>query len=397
MAGVRFTEKVIDALAPVARKQYVTWEADLKGFGVRVSPAGAKTFILKYRLASGRVRWKTLGRVGELALEKARRHAKDDIGIVARGGDPLTDTDTARNAVTVATAAQQFLDDYVSTRKKPATLRLYTLAINGHITPHLGTMSIADVGATDAIRLHHRLRATPYLANRVQAVLSKLLAWSVTERYRDAGPNPCQGIEKFPEKKRKAYLDAAQYARLGRALRTVEITPGPRTAITLLLLTGARPQEIVTLQWTHVDLAGAALRLPDSKTGEKTIHLSPEAIKLLKRWPRFASSPYVFPGTGHGTRAGLHLHASTLSHIWCELRTAAKLDGIRLYDACRHSYASVAVSRHGLTLAQIGAQLGHSQPATTQRYSHLHDDVAKQHATAIGGTIAAALKQRVRR
>jgi site-specific recombinase XerD len=70
---------------------------------------------------------------------------------------------------------------------------------------------------------------------------------------------------------------------------------------------------------------------------------------------------------------------------------------VRLYDACRHSFASMAVSQHGLTLAQIGEQLGHSQPATTARYAHLHDDAAKRNATAIGGSIAAALKRRVRR
>ena len=119
-------------------------------------------------------------------------------------------------------------------------------------------------------------------------------------------------------------------------------------------------------------------------------------MKLLKRWPRFARSPYVFPGNGAARRKGAHLHASTLAHVWADLRTAAKLEDVRLYDACRHSFASVAVSQHGLSLAQIGEQLGHSQPATTQRYAHLHDDVAKQNATAIGGTIAAALKRRAR-
>ena len=98
MAGVsRLTERVIDALQPAPDAQYVRWDADVKGFGVRVSPAGAKTFTLKYRLASGRVRWKTLGRVGTVALEQARVYAKDDIGIVARGGDPLVQTDRARD------------------------------------------------------------------------------------------------------------------------------------------------------------------------------------------------------------------------------------------------------------------------------------------------------------
>ena len=106
-------------------------------------------------------------------------------------------TDAARDAFTVATVAQRFLDDYVTPRKKPSTVRLYRLAIDAHITPRLGAVPIADVSHEDAVKLHDRLRATPILANRVLAVLSKLLAWSMTKaKYRPAGANPCHGIEK---------------------------------------------------------------------------------------------------------------------------------------------------------------------------------------------------------
>jgi integrase len=398
MSASRLSKRTIGALKPTPGAQYVQWDTEIKGFGVRVSPAGAKTFILKYRLHTGRVRWKTIGRVDQMALEKARRHAKDDTGIVARGGDPLSDKDAARDAFTVATVGEKFLAEYVMVRKKPSTQRLYRLAIDSHITPRLGAIPIADVSHADAVKLHERLKATPILANRTIAVLSKLLSWSMTKgRYRPAGPNPCHGIEKFEERRRKRYLDAAEYNRLGQALRSAPIQPGPRTAIELLLLTGARPDEIATLQWPHVNLAGAALNLPDSKTGEKTIHLSPAAVKLLKRWPRFARSSYVFPGNARGEEKSEHMHPSTLTHAWADLRTLAGLEDVRLYDACRHSFASVAVSKHGLTLAQIGEQLGHSQPATTQRYAHLHDDVAKRNASAIGSTIAAALAKPGRR
>jgi integrase len=148
--------------------------------------------------------------------------------------------DAARDAVTLATVAQRFLEDYVEAKRKPATLRLYRLAITGHIVPRLGPIPIADVSSVDAAALHHRLRGTPYLANRALAVLSKLLAWSATAKYRAAGPNPCAGIEKYRERRRKRYLTADEYARLGRALRQAAIAPAPRTAIELLLLTGAR-------------------------------------------------------------------------------------------------------------------------------------------------------------
>ena len=122
---------------------------------------------------------------------------------------------------------------------------------------------------------------------------------------------------------------------------------------------------------------------------------SPEAVQVLKKWPRWARSPYVFPGTGRRVQ-GAHIHATTLAHTWAEIRAAAGLEDVRLYDACRHSFASTAVSQHGLSLAQIGQQLGHSQPATTARYAHLHDEVARKNAATVGGSIAKALRRGVR-
>jgi integrase len=394
------TQTQIADLTPRTGEQFVAWDPTLPGFGVRVSPSGTKAFIVKYRLHTGRVRWKTIGRVGALPLEKARKQAQTDIGLVASGKDPLTVIDAARDAVTLAAAADRFLEEHVTAKRKPATLRLYRLVIDAHLKPRLGALPIAEVDTDAAVKLHHRLKATPYLANRAIAVLSKLIAWSMTAKLRPAGANPCVGIEKYRERKRRRYLDAGEYARVGRALRAARqagtIAPAPLTAIELLLLTGCRPQEIATLQWAHVDLTGAALNLPDSKTGEKVVHLPGPAVQILKRWPRWAHSPYVFPGNGRGESKGAHIHATTLAHTWADVRSVVQLDDVRLYDACRHSFASMAVSQHGLTLAQIGEQLGHSQPATTARYAHLHNDVAKRHATAIGGSIASALKRRAR-
>ena len=157
-----------------------------------------------------------------------------------------------------------------------------------------------------------------------------------------------------------------------------------------------QPDLIASLQWSFVDLKRGVIRLPESKTGEKSIYRSAPAIKLLKRWPRFAESPYVFPGNGRRQK-GEHMHASTLTHTFQSIREAAELDDdLRLYDACRHSYASVAISDHGMSLAQIGEQLGHTQAQTTKRYAHLHETTGRQNADAIGGTIAAELKRRVR-
>ena len=392
----RLTLRTIEALEPRPGAQYVAWDREIRGFGVRVSPAGARTFIVKYRLPSGRVRWATIDRVGVVTLDQARRRARQFLGVVAAGDDPLRRKDAARGAPTLAAVADRFLEEHVEARRKPATVRLYRLAIDSHIRPLLGQLTIAGASLADVVRLHHRLRATPYLANRVLAVLSKLLSWADHHGYRPAGSNPCRGVEKYPEQSRRRYLSPAELKRLGAALRIAEryesIPPAAITVIRLLLLTGARVGEILSLRWSDVDLAGGALRLPDSKTGRKTILLPELAVEILKAWPRFAGSPFVFPGEGHGVRKGQH--RVSLTDPWAWVRCRARLADVRLHDL-RHSFASVAVS-DGQTLPVIGALLGHTQAATTQRYAHLMDDPLRAASDATAATIAAALTRRSR-
>ena len=392
LAG-RLTQRRIDALAPQVGARYVVWDGALPGFGVRVGQ-GTRTYVLKYRLVSGRVRWATLDRVGVTSLEKARKRARRYLGVVADGGDPLRLKDGARDAPTFGDVADRFLEQHVEARRKPATLRLYTLAINGHLRPRLGTVPIADVSTADVLRLHHRLRATPYMANRVLAVASKLMNWAAQHGYRDPHTNPCDGLEKFQEAARTRYLSPAELTRLGSALRVAvryaAISPAAIAAIRLLLFTGARVSEILSLRWSEVDLAGGALHLADSKTGAKTIVLNAPAIEVLRAWPTFAGSPYVFPGEGPGRRKGQH--RVSLADPWAWIRKRARFRDVRVHDL-RHSFASVGVS-NGQTLPIIGALLGHTQAATTQRYAHLMDDPLRAASAATGATIAAALDRR---
>jgi integrase len=349
-------------------------------------------------LHSGRVRWKTIGRFGVMPLEKARRQAQTDIGIVASGKDPLVVRDAARDAPTLGHVADRFLEDHVAARRKATTERLYRLVIDTHLKPRLGAVPIANLSADDVLKLHHRLRATPYMANRVVAVASKLFNWAATAGYRGPGPhvNPCDGIEKYRERPRKRYLTPHELTKLGCALRVAErrkaMTPGALTAIRLLMLTGARVSEILTLKWRDVDLATGTLNLSDSKTGAKTILLSAPAVDVLKTWPKWATSPYVFPGEGRGTRKGQH--RVNLTDAWAWARARAKIQDVRLHDL-RHSYAAVAVSS-GQTLPIIGALLGHTQAQTTQRYAHLMDDPLRAASNATAALIAVALKRRPR-
>src|SRR5262249_50156730 len=148
---------------------------DLKGFGVRINPAGTKTFIFCYRTPGGRLRWKTLGRAGALPIDEARRLARVDVGTVAAGQDPLKQTDAARGALTLRQVAERWMADFVKDKRKPATVRHYQQALDATILPILGSTPMADVSQADAVRLHESLRKTPVQANRILAALSSLL------------------------------------------------------------------------------------------------------------------------------------------------------------------------------------------------------------------------------
>jgi integrase len=170
---------------------------------------------------------------------------------------------------------------------------------------------------------------------------------------------------------------------LREAEQNKSCSPWVVAAIRLLALTGARRNEILTLQWDHVSEEHGCLMLPDSKTGRKAIRLSPPALALLQTIPRLKGNPYVICGE----RPGRHL--VNIESPWRRIRATAKLDDVRLHDL-RHSFASVAASG-GQSLVVIGKLLGHSQPATTARYAHLADDPVRAASDAVGKHIAAAM------
>jgi len=155
-------------------------------------------------------------------------------------------------------------------------------------------------------------------------------------------------------------------------------------AIRLLIFTGARLREILTLRWDQVDFERSMLLLADSKTGKKAIYLNPPSIEVLRNLPRLARNPHVICGGREGR------HLINLEKPWRSLRARAQLDDVRLHDL-RHSYASIAAAA-GLSLPVIGKLLGHSQPQTTARYSHLSADPLREANKEIGERLARLMR-----
>ena len=378
---LRLTKRIVDGLRP-GGKDAIFWDRDLAGFGVRVHATGRKLYIVQSRGPAGLKR-ATLGPAGEKTVEERRREAAAAIDRIKRGEDPRPPEPAPEP--TVADLAALCLKNHVAARCKPKTAKNYRIAIECHILPALGSKALKEVVPEDAGELHHGLRATPAAANQTIWVLSKMFSLAESWEMVPPGSNPCRHVRHYRDTPRERFLTPDEFRRIGDVLKTFEaegsMLPSAIAAIRLLMLTGCRSDEVLTLQWDDIDRAARVIRLRDSKTGPRMVPLTGPALAVLDRIEREDGVPWVFRGAKPKSRL------SCVSWHWRRVRTAAGLDDVRLHD-CRHSYASRALAL-GEGLPVIGRLLGHVTVGTTAKYAHLVRDAEKAAAARTGGSIAA--------
>jgi integrase len=381
----KLTKRSIEALAP-QEVDYIAWDDDVPGFGVRVMPSGRKSFVIQYRVGR-RSRRMVLGYVNVVTPEQARTMAIQHLAALRQGVDPLAERDGDRDAVTVKDLAARFDAEHIAVHLKPSTQKEYRCSLKKFILPFFGYRPIAEVSREEVARFHHKYRHVPYQANRCLEILSKMFNLAELWGLRPDGSNPRKHIKKYREEKRERFLSAAELRRVGEVLREMEAEglelPSAIPAVMLLILTGCRLNEIMTLRWEYVDLDAGVLNLPDSKTGAKTVYLGKPAIDTLRQLPRLPGNPWVIYGVKPGGRL------TDLQPFWQRVRARAGLKDARIHDL-RHTFASTAVAA-GQGLPMIGKLLGHTQVATTARYAHLAADPVKAAADDVAESIASAL------
>jgi integrase len=389
------TDKIVAALPPPTKGNRIRWDGG-SGFGVRVTSAGARAFVLRYRNAAGRDTQLTIGSARDWTVAKARKRADALRHEVDTGADPLKERKTTREALTVADLADRFEVEHLPDLR-PATSRDYRAMLRRHVRPALGNDKVSDV-APKAIRdLHRKIAATaPYVANRLVALLSKMFAFAIGEGMRT--DNPAKGAKRAPEEKRERFLSPAEIARLSDAL-AAHPERGSANAVRLLLLTGARRMEVLRATWGQFDLAKGVWLKPAATTKQKKDHrlpLSAPTRQLLtemraeadlederrQRW-RLPPLPFLFPG-----KEGQSV--TDIKHFWTAICRKAGIEGVRLHDL-RHTHASILASI-GLSLPIIGALLGHTQQSTTHRYAHLMDDPLRAATERLGAIVTGAVK-----
>ena len=375
----RITKRTVDAIKLHDRER-VVWDDDLKGFGVRVHPSGRKVYIVKTRY-QGRIIKMTIGPHDAVSATYARVRAAEIITDARAGKNPKG---RRSSEPTMRALGERFLKEYVPNHCKPSTAAEYRRSVEHFINPRIGKLRVPDVQRSNIAALHHDMCETPYQANRTLGVLSKMFNLAELWELRPDGTNPCRHVKRFKEDKRERFLSDAEYRRLGSALREIEQdgseTASAIAAIRLLMLTGCRLSEIQKLRWEHVDLETGELRLPDTKTGAKVVHLGEPAIAVLRDIQRQDDNPWVIAGRKEGG------HLTDLQHPWRRIRARAELDDVRIHDL-RHSFASGGLLV-GEGLPMIGKLLGHTQVQTTARYAHLANDPVKSAANRIASRIA---------
>jgi integrase len=405
----RLTKRAVNALTP-ASDRYTVWDVELRGFGLRVEPSGAMSYLVRYRpRGSARQRQITLGRHGVLTADEAREAARKALGAVAHGGDPMEERSASRDGLTLQELADRFLREHTEKKLKASTADYYRWTLERYALPSLGKRKALEIAEGDVSRLHSNLSATPFQANRVLAVLASLFSWGRRRKLLPENFNPTQHVDKYPERSRERYLTREELERLGASLRVGETVGFPRktrsdkrapkegicdivspyaaAAIRLLLFTGARLGEILSLRWEYVDMERQALFLPDSKTGSKVVMLNAPAMAVIAGLERMPDNPFVICGIKEGEPL------ADLKRPWRNVLGHAGLEGVRLHDL-RHTFASYGAAA-SMGLPVIGKLLGHTQAATTARYAHLADDPLRRASASIADSISAAMGEKV--
>jgi len=357
---------------------HVIWDDELSGFGLRVRKSGHKSWIVQYRRSGKQVKV-SLGDVGSVSAEAARGEARAVLAAVATAGLPRPAIQ--KQAPTFDEYVEPFWADYAR-HWKPLTQTTNRRVIERELKPVFGPIALDRTKRSDVMRWRDDMSGRPGVFNRALPVLAGMLAYAEQLGHRSPGSNPCRRTPRFRGVAKERFLLAAEYHRLGAVLASVAVDePAAVAVIRLLLLTGARVSEILTLQWDYVQ--PPRLHLPDSKTGPKFIYLGANAVAVLEAIPRCDGCPWIFPaGRGEGP-------LSTIYPQWDKIRRAAAIPDVRLHDL-RHSFASAAINA-GVSLMLIGRLLGHALPETTARYAHLEDRSVGDAAMRVSHSLGVAL------
>ena len=371
MPKVTLTAARIEALRP-RKTAYDVRDTALRGFGIRVLPFGGKRFFVHCQYRGERV-WKIVGDAGRMSTDEARASAARMLAAIRRGENTPRSPGEALFEAVAETVFERHARLW-----KAGTLRVNRGYLRSQILPHFAGRQIADIDRREVRKWFASLRPTPVAADRSMPVLSVIMTEAEAMGMRPKDSNPCRGIRRYRRRGRERFLSDDEIRRLSARLEAHE-TSSPRevAVIRLLLLTGCRKSEILTLRWS--DYREGHLFLRDSKTGPRTVWLSEPARNVFDALARQGQEVFA------GARGDGQPCASWLARFWNKVRAEAELDDLRLHDL-RHAHASLAL-RRGENVLAIARLLGHRRAETTLKYTHPADAMARNAVEIVGAVL----------
>ena len=371
--------KRIRAAKPRAKK-YDVWDDVISGLGLRVGVSGTALSSCAGTCA-GAFAPATIGGADTMSVPEARREARK---LLATFIEPARKDSGPRTPGHPMDAfAEEFLERYARLWK-PRTLANSAYVVRKYILPAFGHLTVDAIAAGHVRDWFASMAERPGSANRAMPALSVMMKMAELWGYR---PHKLQSLQEH-----QALSDAAEgaissrpreMARLNAVLARDQFwCPHIVAIVRLLMLTGCRLGEIVSLEWDWI--RGKRIHLPDSKSGPRTVWLSSAARAVIDAIPRYsADCPFLFPARPP-TR-----HIDSITFHWHRIRNEAGLPGLRIHDL-RHSWASTA-AMNGVDMVTIAKLLGHALVETTERYTHLSDRSVADAADRVSGRIHAAL------
>ena len=317
MAKTRLTEDRVKALQPRKRARDIR-DSHLRGFGVRVYPSGRKRYFIHIQHEGHRA-WTVVGDPAVTRLIDAQERARSMMLATRRGTRPRSDQ------TLFETVAEEVFRRYGRNSWKPRTFRVNRYYLKNQLLPWFQGTQIGDITAADVQSWFASLHKTPVSADRAAPVLSVIMACAETYGYRTEGSNPCRCIKRYRRQGRERFLSEEEFNLIGVKLKEHQDTyPTLVAIIRLLLLTGCRKTEVVTLRWR--DYRNGHIHLSDSKAGPRMVWLSTPARKILDGIHR--NSEWIFPSS----RTTRSMTTTPVERFWHRVRSESGLLDVRLHD-----------------------------------------------------------------